>query len=389
MKIIVTFLIAIFCLVGCEFNDKSSEDPTTIEELPFEMSVTVSGLVGSLELTLNGEDLLHISESDISNDAQLTFISSFNTGQSYSIEAIKQPDSQYCSTRYYMDNENGVFEDANITVHFFCQTYFRGLKGASEVSAGHEHTCAIADNEVRCWGSNADGQLDVPSDINNPTMISSGYKHSCVLTDTGIVCWGGDAIPALKEPPKDLINVKELKSGANFSCAIDDAGLHCWGAGTVAKAEKDLVAPHNLTVDLTDACVIDEGKVQCWGSTANLIPTFVPTASSITLGEYGKYCVTELNEVSCHRAGPMKYKSSDFTLLSSSLIEFGKSGGCALTGASINCWGSDYDGWQAIPNIVDSPTALSIGYYHGCAIQENELICVGKNRHGQIEIPKF
>ncbi len=389
MKFLVAFLGAIFFLVGCEFNDDHSEEQITIEELPFEVSVTASGLEGSMELTLNGEDLLLISDLAITNDDDLSFATRFKPGQLYTVDVSKQPEFQHCDPRYSLGNESGVFENEDITVHFYCQKYFRGLNAVSAVSAGSQHTCAIVNREVKCWGSNLEGQLDVPPNLNNPTVISSGYKHSCAVTDTGIVCWGGDNIPTLKQPPQNLMNVKELKSGANFSCAIDDVGLHCWGQSNVINAEINLVAPHSLTVEHTGACVIDEGKVHCWGPVAEIIPHFEPTASSITLGPYAKSCVTKLDEVTCRKGGPADYDSSDTELLSSSIIEFGQFGACALTGDGLQCWGSDLEGWEELEHIVKSPTAISIGDYHGCAIQESELICAGRNTHGEIEIPNI
>ena len=339
-----------------------------------------------MELVLNDQELLAITGSDISSNVESGFINRFKSGQPYSVKVAKQPNSQYCSPRFSLGNESGAFVDDSITIHFFCQTYFHGLREVSAVSAGRQHTCAIAENKVRCWGNNSDGQLDIPNDINNPTMISSGAYHSCALSDTGIVCWGGDRIPSLKHPPQNLVNVKELKSGANFSCAIDDVGLHCWGQSNVVNTE-DLVAPHSLTAEHTGVCVIDEDRVKCWGPTAKIIPNFEPIASSITLGPYANSCVTKLNEVICWRGGPMDYNSTEIELLSSSIIEFGQFGACALTSDELRCWGNDLEGWKDIEHIVEQPTAISVGDYHGCAIQESELICAGRNTNGEIEVP--
>lgn len=391
MKIIVTFLVSILCLVGCEFDDESSERATTIEKIPYKISVSISGLEGSLELNLNGDELLPISESDVSTNAGIGFISRFNSGQSYVVEVSKQPDSQYCSPRYSLGSESGEVDDENITVHFFCQTYFRGLNGVTAVSAGNDHTCAIANNEVKCWGSNALGQLDIPEGISNPIMISSGSSHSCVLEDTGLICWGENNKPALKQPPQNLIGVKELKSGAGFSCVIDDKGLHCWGQSNVVSAEIDLVDPHSLTAEHTDACVIDEGNVKCWGASSSIIPHFEPIASSITIGFDASNCITKLDEVICFEAGGSRIdaNSTEIELLASSIIEFSRFGACALTEGSLSCWGSNFHGWRDIQNIVEFPTALSIGLHHGCAIQGTEVICVGSNFNGEIEPPNI
>ena len=57
------------------------------------------------------------------------------------------------------------------------------------VSAGIEHTCALDDGGVVCWGSNNYMQRVVPA-LTNPVAVSAGGYHSCALDDSGVVCWG-------------------------------------------------------------------------------------------------------------------------------------------------------------------------------------------------------
>ncbi|MFT5138294.1 MAG: hypothetical protein ACI8XV_003346, partial [Arenicella sp.] len=203
--------------------------------------------------------------------------------------------------------------------------------------------------------------------------------------------WGEDEMPALKQPPQNLIDVQELKSGAGFSCAIDYEGLHCWGQGDIVSAEIDLVAPHSLTIERSGACVIDEGRVKCWGPYANLISYFELTATAITLGPDARICMTQLGAVICFRAGGSKIDSAarKLGLLSTSVIEFGQYGACAITEGRVDCWGGDVHGLEYIQHIVELPTAISIGFTHACAIQEAELICVGSNFNGEIDIPNL
>ncbi|KAJ1479999.1 regulator of chromosome condensation 1/beta-lactamase-inhibitor protein II [Baffinella frigidus] len=89
-----------------------------------------------------------------------------------------------------------------------------------QLTAGRVHTCAVLnDSSVRCWGQNWDGMLGLgdtlerggrSSDMgaNLPAMdlgpgriavqLSAGEYHTCALLDNGSVkCWGSNAFGQL------------------------------------------------------------------------------------------------------------------------------------------------------------------------------------------------
>jgi hypothetical protein len=91
---------------------------------------------------------------------------------------------------------------------------FRG----SKVSAGGNHTCALAPVDVQqtvhtvyCWGQNNLGQLGngTLKDSSNPvqisapgvnfTMVASGYNHTCAIGSSAtsfplaLYCWGDNS----------------------------------------------------------------------------------------------------------------------------------------------------------------------------------------------------
>jgi alpha-tubulin suppressor-like RCC1 family protein len=145
-------------------------------------------------------------------------------------------------------------------------------EAASYIVAGGLHVCVIVDGgQVKCWGSNASGELGLgdanargvaPSQMGNglPTVflgvgryavqLALGNGHTCALLDTGDVkCWGDntfgqlgrDNTASVGTQPTDMQNLTPVNLGAGrhataiaaggyHTCAIlDNSQLKCWG----------------------------------------------------------------------------------------------------------------------------------------------------------------
>jgi alpha-tubulin suppressor-like RCC1 family protein len=130
---------------------------------------------------------------------------------------------------------------------------------ASMVSVGFDFTCVVLDNgDVKCWGSNNYGQLgdgsltaaySPPSTKVNlgegrtAKSVSAGEAHACaVLDNNDLVCWGQNANGQLGDgsttqrlsPVKVNLGTgrtaKSVAAGVYSACAVlDDDSLKCWG----------------------------------------------------------------------------------------------------------------------------------------------------------------
>lgn len=191
-----------------------------------------------------------------------------------------------------------------------------GADGFTAVSAGREHTCALAaDGSAYCWGSNEFGQAGVADDgttcpredrqipcRTQPIAVAGGMKfqkiraggaHTCGLgLDYGIYCWGDNVRGALGDPavaqtftPVRVISTAlfmDLAVGGSHSCGLrTDGVLFCWGAndsgqlgigsvGGTAVPAATFTAQRFASVAAGErrTCArIADGTTYCWGVT--------------------------------------------------------------------------------------------------------------------------
>ena len=193
-----------------------------------------------------------------------------------------------------------------------------GINTATRISAGDDHTCAVlADETVRCWGSNFGGQLgngapiahsDTPVQawgIATATQISAGNNYSCAVTeDRTIKCWGynnprtgkpGDGTIIGSTPPSSILWIipsppgtanpqirhQKISAAQHHSCAVlEDGTIKCWGGNYNGQLGNgtDTATTHPVFVQGIDnaiavstgtgfTCALLEDKtVKCWGS---------------------------------------------------------------------------------------------------------------------------
>ena len=201
-----------------------------------------------------------------------------------------------------------------------------GTKGALQLSAGRDHTCALMyDGTVRCWGKGDDGRLgngtasDSTSlatvqkgdDTTNSTLgdimqVAAGGEHSCALDENGEVwCWGKTANKRLGYTPSStethitrakkvagLSGIVQLSAGGAHTCALNASGeVQCWGKGTEGQLGNNgtsdshsavtvKAASGNSAADLSSVAWLDAGRdhtcavltsgqARCWGKGAN------------------------------------------------------------------------------------------------------------------------
>lgn len=259
------------------------------------------------------------------------------------------------------DNGNGQLGDGT---HNASSTpvFAQGVVGASVVVAGVAHTCAFGNGTVWCWGANNEGQAGVPgmadqltphlvTPLGNVTALAAGDQHTCAVVDNNSVwCWGSnfsgqlgignnDGNSAVPVQAIGLGGAKTVAGGWQHTCALNASGqVYCWGRNDFEQLGVPDFSPDPF------------------------VPNLVPGIPAMK------------------------------KLSASGLFN------CALTtGGGVWCWGSDsygemgdgepnnssYKSPQPVP-MLQGITDLGIGYRHACAISGATVRCWGMNSRGQL-----
>lgn len=184
------------------------------------------------------------------------------------------------------------------------------LSDVVAIAAGDYHTCALTNQgEVKCWGSNTDGQLGngmygsqdnqySPVSVlgleSGVRVIAAGGSFTCALTVDGrVMCWGSDSEGQLGNSqaghsvgfPVEVsglsTNVQSISLGAAHACALStDGAVKCWGSNRYGQlgdgTGHDSPEPvdvmelepgvKGITTGATHTCSLSaDTGVNCWG----------------------------------------------------------------------------------------------------------------------------
>lgn len=265
------------------------------------------------------------------------------------------------------------------------------------LAAGGDHTCAVQDERLRCWGLGRDGQLGNGSRTSSGdpvsvetaegwTDVAAGPGFTCGVREAAVQCWGNgeqgqlgpDSTGSLEPVRVAAANgATEVAAGDGFACALlADGGVTCWGRddrGQLGGSNPGDVLPR---VDVPPASAIAagddhacallaDGGVQCWGDN--------------THGQLG---------VMGSRTEPtVPTKLMGETAIA---IAAGTRHTCAiLDGAprTVACWGTSMSGANGPENAADfdGPAELALGDDFSCVRSERGAVsCWGS--HDQLTL---
>jgi len=203
-------------------------------------------------------------------------------------------------------NKNGRLGDGTTTDRLApTQIYSSGV---SQVAVGSSHTCVIkTDGSAFCWGNNTFGQLGdgttterlTPTQVSGvtsgATQITAGGSHTCAIGNGAVACWGRNNFGQLginntTDQDQPTVVTRNLTSGAtrvsagsSHTCAVKNGyGTYCWGyngsgqlgINSITNQDEPMLIVHSPAYSLVEAgfshtCTIDTNFARCWGENAD------------------------------------------------------------------------------------------------------------------------
>lgn len=292
------------------------------------------------------------------------------------------------------------------------------------ISAGTDHTCAVLEGAVYCWGNNDNGELGdgtttartSPTAVTTTGVLSgltasrvaSGDNHTCVIADGGVYCWGqneygelGNGSATASSVPVaagSFTSASQLAAGYMHTCALADGDVYCWGDNSRGQLGDGTTTPRTSPVKVGGllagktvteiaagaghTCALAGGQAYCWGSdvsgqlgdgqTGSANNSSVPVAVS-TSGALAGRTVTEISAGEAHT--------------------------CVIADGDAYCWGYALYGQlgngsttlSSLPVAVTESWAagatlssLSLGQYFSCVVADGKAYCWGEGASGQI-----
>jgi alpha-tubulin suppressor-like RCC1 family protein len=163
------------------------------------------------------------------------------------------------------------------------------VTGATAVSAGFDHSCAVIDGgQVTCWGNNEYRQLgiDTTADrsstpvlvpgVTGATAVTAGDGSSCALIERGrVTCWGdaydSEELETSTSKPvlvPGVTGATAVTAGVESSCALLGGGqITCWvQVGGTPVTVSGLAEATAVAAGTNQVCaLIAGGQVACWG----------------------------------------------------------------------------------------------------------------------------
>ena len=306
------------------------------------------------------------------------------------------------------------------------------LSGATAITAGVGHACALIGGGVKCWGMNYSGQLgnhdyslpqafagsvvdasNVP--ITGIAALAAGTNHTCAVTASGgAKCWGDNYLGTLGNNDGSVIassvpltvvdagnvpvtGMASIAAGVNFNCATTTAhGVKCWGSGGSGQLGIGAFADSSTPADVVDSSLTPiTGVSSVTAGAAHACATTLATGAVECWG-YNFYGELANPSDGLSNVSKAAVDANNSPIASAANIAAGNEYTCIVTtGGATQCWGRNADGQlgnrtadtipAAVVGLTGSAVSITAGDSHTCArTPAGTVRCWGNNTYGQL-----
>lgn len=294
-----------------------------------------------------------------------------------------------CTVILFLMNFNlvhAVDHQAVVRIHRFDEPVVK-------ISSGVFHTLAVKKSgKVEIWGSNEEGTLNVPKDLDEVVDVAAGRCFSVALKKDGtVVAWGDDKNGQC-QPPPGLSDVVAIAAGYQHVLALKkDGTIVTWGGNKNGQ----LLIPKNLgRIKAISACfyqsfaVKEDGKVVGWGyylDGQTKTPRYVKNVMAVSSGSSFTLALKEDGKLVGWGNDEMGQISPPADL--SDVIGISATSrhhALALkSNGKVAAWGSNGFGQTNVPADLQDVIAVSVGWYHSTALKRDGVVYEwGRNNHG-------
>lgn len=236
------------------------------------------------------------------------------------------------------------------------------------------------------------------------------FAHSCAIVDAQVQCWGaddagqlGDGFATMRNPLPTRVRASTgfdgaasaIAAGRTHTCALRSGNVWCWGQNDrrqIAALRPSLFPepariaglPQNVSAIAAGgefSCAIAAGRLWCWGRGSD--------------GELGRPsdapCGGYRADESCAAKPAIVQEMGDRV----QTVALGAAHGCAIENGEVFCWGRNSDGQlgdgsragRSAPLRVKgltNATSIAAGDAHSCASTPTGVFCWGRNDRGQL-----
>ena len=160
---------------------------------------------------------------------------------------------------------------------------------------------ALANTGVIAWGSNNNGETNVPAGLTNAVAIAAGVRLSLGLQADGRVLAWGSFVGGATNVPTDLTNAVDVSAGQSRCLALRaDGTIARWGSPTNIPASVTNVAAVAAGPGYYDVALKSNGTLVVWNSSSGNVERTVEgltNAVAVAAGHYHQLALTDEGRV--------------------------------------------------------------------------------------------